>query len=139
MEDNDIGVSYVARHAVRFEGLLMWEEVEEVGRFRKKKKEKVKWRVHDMAMKSLLHQLQQLKINVQVITYLGDDYEDEIETWLARKGAHVEVVSYDDPYEWAEDLRKDREIQRYYTADAAERDIIGWQHVTVVRPSQAWG
>lgn len=137
MEGNDIGVSYVARYAVRFEGLLMEEEEVEQKRFFRNRVQ-TKWRVNDMAMKSLLHLIHQLKINVQVITYMGLDYEDEIATWLARKGAHVEVVGYDDPYEWAEDLRRDKEIQRYFTADAAERDIIGWQHVTVVRPSQPW-
>lgn len=150
MEGNDIGVSFIARYAVKFEDLLMYEVeppertgvkklLAKVSSTPKMEKATKYWRVHDMAMKQLLHLIHQLKINVEVITYMGEEYEEIIELWLARKGASVEVVSYDDPYEWAEDLRRDKEVQRYYTADVAERDIIGWQHVTVVRPSQPWG
>jgi hypothetical protein len=150
LEGNDIGVSYVARYAVRFEDLLMYEQLPEARRGFKGIVDKMStsskdwkatkyWKPYDMPMKSLLHLLTVLRVNVVVITYLDDDLVPVIESWLARKGAAVEVISYDDPYEWAEDLRRDPEIKRYFTSDLDERDILGWQHCTVVRTSQAWG
>lgn len=152
MEGNDIGVTYVARYAVRFEDLLMHVRVAPEGEKKKRfslrrdresanvvARASRQWRVNDMPMKSLLDFTNRMNLQVQVVTYLGEWYEEEIEQWLARKGAHVDVVSYDDPHEWAEDLRRNPEIKGYYTSDEAERDIIGWQHVTVVRPSQTWG
>jgi hypothetical protein len=151
MEGNDIGVTYVARYAVRFEDLLMHEKAPPEEEKRKRfslKRDKAptsvartskQWRVNDMPMKSLLDFTGRMQLQVQVITYLGEWFEEEIEQWLARKGAYVDVTSYEDAYEWAEDLRRNPEIKGYYTSDEAERDIIGWQHVTVVRPSQTWG
>lgn len=151
MQGNDIGITYVARYAVKFEGLLMHrKEVpeEKKGFFERLKvkdsdkaitRESKLWKPNDMPMKSLLHLVNQLKMQVQVVTYMGEWYEEEIEEWLARKGAFVDVVSYDDAWEWAEDLRRNTEIKGYYTDDPQERDTIGWQHVTVVRPTQTWG
>lgn len=152
MEGNDIGITYVARYAVKFEGLLM-HEVEEPQekkakrRFRlnratepfKHNRKSALWRANDMPMKSLLHLLNQLHLEVEVITFMPPEYEEIIETWLARKGAFVECTSYTDTWEWAEDLRRNPEIKGYYTDDPVERDIIGFQHVTVVRPSSTWG
>lgn len=146
MEDNDIGISYVARYAVKFEGLLMHfrEEDEEEkkglrGLFKRNKGADTVWVPNDMAMKSLLHLANHLHINVEVVTYMPDDVVSTIEEWLARKGAYVQVYAYADPFEWAEDMRRNTEIQRYYTDSPHERDIIGFQHVTVVRPSEQWG
>lgn len=142
MQGNDIGISYVARYAVRFEGLLCDVQVEEPDpkwyQFRNRSEPVVKWKVNDMAMKQLLHIVNHLKINVEVITYMGDDQVEKIEQWLSRKGAFVQVYSYVDPFEWAEDMRRNSEVQRYFTADEAERDIIGFQYVTIVRPSEQW-
>jgi hypothetical protein len=152
MEGNDIGVTYVARYAVRFEGLLMHEKLEPEGekppsRWKRKRekaptsvaRESKKWRVNDMPMKSLLDFTTRMHQQVTVVTYMGEWFEEEIESWLARKGAQVEVISYEDAWEWAEDLRRNPEIKGYYTHDAEERDVLGWQHVTLVRPSQTWG
>ena len=110
MEGNDIGVSYVARYAVKFEGLLCTVEEESPDpkwyQLRNRSEPIVRWKVNDMAMKQLLHVVNQLKINVEIITYMGDDQVEKIESWLARKGAFVQVYNYVDPFEWAEDLRR---------------------------------
>jgi len=154
VEGNDIGVTYVARYAVRFEGLLMsLKEPDDDGpkdgfirRLRKKTgpaatplKASSMWVPNVMPMKSLLDFTTRLHLQVEVVTYMGEWLEDEIERWLARKGAFVQVYSYDSVLDWAEDLRRNPEIRAYYTPDEEERDIIGWQHCTVVRPSQTWG
>lgn len=151
MEGNDIGITYVARYAVKFEGLLMHEVLPPEKKGVKKLIDRFApsplsdktatryWRPNDMPMKSLLHLLNKLHIEVEVITYMPPEYEEIIETWLARKGAFVECTSYPDTWEWAEDLRRNPEFKGYYTDDPLERDIIGFQHVTVVRPSSTWG
>jgi len=147
LEGNDIGVEYHIRLACKFEGLLMTPEVaapQKKSLFRKQtsdrsiSKEMKGWKVNEMPLKSLIHITNNLKTAVEVVTFMGEEYEDLIEHWLAKKGASVTALSYASAFDFREDFKYDREIQTFFTASEEDARIVGIRS-TVVPPDHTWG
>jgi hypothetical protein len=154
VEGNDIGVTHHQHVACLFEGLLMTpvvERPEERGLlsriFDRKRPVPVDtkemmvrtWRPNEKPLKSVIHLNDHLGIGVDVYTYLPSGFKEDIEHWLARKGASLPVYCYDDWAHLAEDLKFNRDVHTYFTPYEEEAKIIGWHRATVVSPDNTFG
>jgi hypothetical protein len=162
MEGNDIGVTVHQHVACWFEGLLMHtaanEEMEDERKhnrlafWRKNKNieaitegdEYIKatvrrWRPNEMALKSVIHLVEQLGIGVEVYTYYDPSFVPEITHWLARKGAIVQVYAYDSLRDLSDDLKYNRAVHTLFTPYEDDAATIGWHRATVVNPDGTFG
>ena len=142
MENNDIAADTVLTLGCMFEGLLVTipeEEDEKRGLFsRRKAKPTRRWQVNDMPMKALIHLTTKLEVRVEVYTYLGDEFLEDIEAFLARRGAVCTVHPAYDYMDLAEILKFDRDIHQFYTTSEHDAQYFGMRS-TVVLPTQTWG
>lgn len=97
------------------------------------------WRVNEMPLKSVIHLVDQLHINVEVYTYMDVSFQEPIEHWLARKGATVQVTCYDDLAHLAEDMRYNRGVHTLFTPYEQDAKVIGWHRATVVNTDGTFG
>lgn len=151
MQGNDLaafeGRTYVA---VKFEGVLMRSEIVELPKpsLSKPKRGLLKrifrsdeevtaepvnastnivktWRVNERPLKHVIHMIQQWGYGVEVWSYLPQEYQEDIEHWLARKGAQTQVRCFDSFEDLYEEMRLDRSIHTYFTNDRDEAWMIG--------------
>jgi len=157
MEDNDIGVTVHQHIACHFEGLLMTvqpvpeETIKRHWWHRPPKIEEPvvddgwvtaiarRWRPNELPLKSVIHMTTKLGVGVEVYTYYDPIFVPVIEHWLARKGAHVNVHSYDGPEHLIEDLKYNRDVHTYFTPYENDAALIGWHRATVVLPDGTFG
>lgn len=142
MQGNDIAADTVLTLGCMFEGLLVTipeEEEEKRSLFsRRKAKPARRWEVNDMPMKALIHLTTKLQVRVEVYTYLAEDLREDVENFLARRGAVCTVIPAYDYMDLAEMIRFDRDIHQFYTTSEYEAQYIGMR-ATVVLPTQTWG
>jgi hypothetical protein len=95
------------------------------------------WKVHDIALKSLIDCINRRGIQAQLFTFLGYGAEDDIETWLGRKGVSVKCIAYGSAELLAEDLVYNRSITRLFVPSQEIAAVLG-PRCTVVSPSSVW-
>ena len=150
MEGNDIAPTVHRRIACWFEGLLVDEpapiEESKGGLFRRKQvltdeeyhKHVIKrWRAHEMPVKSVGHLVNQLGIGVDVYTYM-EDFREDIEHWLARKGISVVVYSFYDIEELVDDFKYNRDVHTLFTPYQEDAFRLG-PRATVVNSDGTFG
>jgi 5,10-methylenetetrahydrofolate reductase len=144
MEDNDIAADTVLTLGCMFEGLLVTvpeEEEEKRGIFPRRRKSirtARRWQVNEMPMKALIHLTTKLQVRVEVYTYMEEELLDDIEAFLARRGAICTVHPAYDYMDLAEIIKFDRDIHQFYTTSEHDAQYFGVR-ATVVLPTQTWG
>jgi hypothetical protein len=134
-----------------FEGLLMHRlEVDDKPRgfFRKKQEELTEeeyiarevrlWKANELPLKSVIHMVTKLGIGVEVYTYLDPILVPSVESWLARKGADVQVWSYFDINEMYDDFKYNRDVHTFFTTSEDDARRLGIR-ATVVLPDGTFG
>ena len=162
MEGNDIGVTVHRHVACWFEGLLMhtisnddMEDERKRNRLafwrRKKQVEPItegdefirgmvrRWRPNEMPLKSIIHLTERLGIGVEVYTYYDPAFVPEIEHWLARRGANVQVYSFDSIRDLQDEMKYNRAVHTLFTPYEDDAAAIGWHRATVVNPDGTFG
>lgn len=149
MEGNDIAPYLTSTVAVMFEGLAFTDSPLVIPEKRKlwQRKKDVdlvvrstvrKWKARDLPLKSLLHMIDRLAIKVDVYTYYDVDYVEEIEHWLARKGASVQVFSYEDLEALRDDFKYNRDVRQLFTPFEDDAAVLG-PRATVMDLDKTWG
>ena len=142
MENNDIAADTVLTLGCMFEGLLVTipeEEPEKRGLLRRRKPSPARrWQVNEMPMKALIHLTTKLQVRVEVYTYMDEELLEDIEAFLARRGAICTVHPAYDYMDLAEIIKFDRDIHQFYTTSEHDAQYFGMR-ATVVLPTQTWG
>lgn len=140
--------------AVMFEGVLMRSENVELPTAKKSLWDKIvgrsndveavtttvtkTWRANEWPIKSVVHMMEQWGMGVEVWTYLPQEYQEDIEHWLARKGARVLVRCFDSFEDLYDELRLDRSIHTFFTSSKDDAYRIG-PRATLVSPDHTIG
>lgn len=150
MEGNDIGDFITATAAVMFEGLAYTDAPDTKVPSKKKWFQRAvaddvvvdntirNWKPREMPLKSLLHMVNFLHVNVDVYTYYDSSYIEPIEHWLARKGASVQVFSYEDLEALVDDFKYNRDVHTLYTPFEDDARVLG-PRCSVMAPDARWG
>lgn len=154
MQGNDIAPYLTSTVAVMFEGLIYPVTQDEPAPAKKRRWFRTeeeptehdpdvlatvrRWKPMDLPLKSLIHMVDYLHIKVDVYTYYDVDYVEHIEHWLARKGAHVQVFSYENIDGLRDDFRFNRDVRTLYTPFEDDAAILG-PRCTVMKAESTWG
>lgn len=140
MERGDIAPFERPSRACMFEGLLASPPKKHRLLIKRQEEDRTLrgWTPHEIPLKSLVYQTNNLGLHIAVFTLLGSDMEDPVYRWLTNRGARATVYAYDGIAELVEVLRYNQQFKTVYVPTKDLWQTIGMR-ATVVSPTAELG